>query len=175
MSIYHTGGGKVMLKKLALRLFYVVRRGSRILRSAKWHMLVAQCGKRFWVFGRIRMDMPEKIYIGDRVSLNDGVFLIGRDEIRLGHGVTLSPHVLVTSASMDVHQGLPPYPRATGPVVLEDGVWVGAGAIVLPGVTIGRNAVIAAGSVVNKDVPAGHLYGGVPAKMIKKIHDKDAA
>ena len=160
-----------MLKKLALKIFYMVRRGSRILRSAKWHLLVAECGTRFWVFGRIRMDMPEKVYIGDRVSLNDGVFLIGRDDIRIGHGVTLSPHVLVTAAGMDVHQGLPPYPRATGPVVLEDGVWVGAGAIILPGVTVGKNAVIAAGALVNKDVPAGQLYGGVPAKFMKQVHD----
>lgn len=158
-----------MLKKLARKVFYLVRKASRIARAGYWSMLVASCGKRFWVFGRVRMDTPEKIHIGDRVCLNDGVFLIGRDEIHIGHGVTLSPHVLVTAASMEINQGPPPYPRAIGRVVLEDGVWVGAGAIILPGVTIGKNAVIAAGSLVNKDVPAGTLYGGMPAKQLKVL------
>lgn len=164
-----------MIKKLALKLFYLVRKASRILRGWQWRLLVAECGQRFWVYGRVRMDMPEKVHIGSRVTLNDGVFLIGRETIHLGNGVTLSPHVLVTAASMDINQRPPPYPRAVGKVVIEDGVWVGAGAIILPGVRIGKNAVIAAGSLVNKDVPAGTLWGGMPAKQLKILDDNGAA
>ena len=55
------------------------------------------------------------------------------------------------------------------PIHLGKKVWIGSGAIVLPGVTIGDNSVIAAGSVVTKDVPENSVYGGNPAKLIKKI------
>jgi len=59
------------------------------------------------------------------------------------------------------------------PVTLEDGVWVASYAIILPGVTIGKNAVIGAGSVVTKNVPAGELWAGNPAKFIKKIENEE--
>ena len=59
--------------------------------------------------------------------------------------------------------------NAVGDVVIGDDVWIGANAVILPGVTIGSHVVVAAGAVVTKDVPANTLVGGVPAKIIKKI------
>ena len=55
------------------------------------------------------------------------------------------------------------------PILIQKNAWIGAGAIVLPGVTVGKNSVVAAGSVVTKDVPANTVVGGVPAKFIKNI------
>ena len=61
------------------------------------------------------------------------------------------------------------------PIVIEDGAWIGAGAIILPGITIGEYAVIGAGSVVTKDIPAYTIAAGNPCKLIRKIdgHDKE--
>lgn len=58
---------------------------------------------------------------------------------------------------------------STQPVVISDDVWIGANAVILPGVTIGRHCVIAAGAVVTKDVPDNTLVGGIPAKVIKQL------
>jgi maltose O-acetyltransferase len=58
---------------------------------------------------------------------------------------------------------------ASHPIVVEDEVWIGAGAIVLQGVTIGRGAVISAGAVVKDDVPAGTVAGGVPARVLRAV------
>lgn len=57
----------------------------------------------------------------------------------------------------------------SAPVVIEDGAWIASGAIICPGVRIGKDAVVAAGAVVTKDVPAGWMVGGVPAKFIKRV------
>lgn len=57
------------------------------------------------------------------------------------------------------------------PIVIESNVWIGAGATILPGVTIGENSVVAAGAVVTKDVPPNTIVGGVPAKFIKNVND----
>lgn len=57
----------------------------------------------------------------------------------------------------------------TAPVIIGDDVWVGANATILPGVTVGNYSVIAAGAVVNRDVPSGALVGGVPARIIKRL------
>ncbi|NTU65300.1 MAG: hypothetical protein HGB05_18340 [Chloroflexi bacterium] len=59
----------------------------------------------------------------------------------------------------------------SAPVTIQDGTWLGARCIVLPGVTVGRGSVVGAGSVVTKDVPPNTLVGGVPAKVIRSIND----
>lgn len=59
------------------------------------------------------------------------------------------------------------------PIVIEDNVWIGAGVHIMGGVTIGRNSVIGAGSVVTKDVPGNVIAAGVPCKVIREITDKD--
>ena len=59
------------------------------------------------------------------------------------------------------------------PIIVEDNVWIGGSATILPGVTIGKNAIVAAGAVVTKDVPANTIVGGNPAKVIRKIDEND--
>ncbi|HEX2917599.1 MAG TPA: DapH/DapD/GlmU-related protein, partial [Edaphobacter sp.] len=87
----------------------------------------------------------------------------------IGDDVMIGPNVSLITAS----HPLDPSERRTTtigkPIVLERGVWIAAGAIVIGGVTVGENSVIAAGSVVTKDVPPNTLVGGNPARVIRSI------
>lgn len=89
-------------------------------------------------------------------------------------GITLEDHVLIGPRVNLVTENHPLNPEdrralITKPIVIKRNAWIGAGATILPGVTIGENAVVAAGSVVSKDVAANTVVGGVPAKFIKYI------
>ena len=92
----------------------------------------------------------------------------------IGNGVMCAPNVTITSTGHPVH----PLYRAKGaqfslPVVIEDSVWLGANVVVMPGVTIGKNSVIGAGSVVTRDIPANVVAFGTPCRVIRPITDED--
>ena|SRR5579859_6864330 len=111
--------------------------------------------------------------IGLHCSINQGVFIQARSRVVLGDHVTLSPYVLILDAGLrpeDVFNGALSKEHYSAPVVLEDHVWVGAGAIILAGVRIGERSVVAAGAVVAADVPAYSVVAGVPAHVIKQIN-----
>ena len=103
-----------------------------------------------------------------RIGLHNtiiGPVTIG-DHVNLAQGITVTAlnHNFADTTKRIDEQGI-----TTRPVVIGDDVWIGANAVILPGVTIGRHAVIAAGAVVTKDVPEKTLVGGVPAKIIKTL------
>lgn len=109
------------------------------------------------------------IRIGRDVFINQNCTFYDLGGIDIGDAVMIGPNVsLITSG-----HPLAPSRRRTGvtaaPIVLDRNVWLGAGAIVIGGVTVGENAVVAAGSVVTKDVPADTLVGGNPAKPIRSF------
>lgn len=109
---------------------------------------------------------PALLEIGDDSSIGD------RTQIHCCHSVKIGRHVLiawdVNIIENDYHNpgGAPPEPR---PIVIEDEVWIGLRCIIVKGVRIGRGAIIAAGSVVTRDVPPFTLVGGNPAREIKKV------
>jgi acetyltransferase-like isoleucine patch superfamily enzyme len=115
-----------------------------------------------------------------RITIGAGSFL--NTNVRFGAGtdgrITIGQNVLVgpNTSFETVDHGLVYLPgrgrgSATKPIVIEDEVWIGAGTIVLQGVTIGRGSVITAGALVRDDVPAGTVAGGVPAQVLRAIDD----
>ena len=103
-----------------------------------------------------------------RVGLHNtiiGPVIIG-NHVNLAQGITVTAlnHIFEDSNKRIDEQGV-----STNQVVIEDDIWIGANAVILPGVTIGHHSVVAAGSVVTKDVPPHSLVAGVPAKIIKQI------
>jgi acetyltransferase-like isoleucine patch superfamily enzyme len=126
--------------------------------------------KSFCLFPPFYADFGKNITVGKNVFINScccfqdqGGIMIGDDAL-IGQRVTLAT----------LNHGIQPSDRVSlypAPITIGNKVWLGAGAVVLPGVSIGDNAVIAAGAVVTKDVSANTVVGGVPAKVIKNIQE----
>ena len=107
-----------------------------------------------------------RIRIGDRVFVNCGTVLISVLEITLGDDVALANEVYLMDSNS---HGVEGRPHVEAPVVIGDGTWVGARAMILPGVTIGKRVVVAAGSVVTRDVPDDVLVAGNPARVVRPL------
>jgi acetyltransferase-like isoleucine patch superfamily enzyme len=121
------------------------------------------------VFTPLYINYGKNTKIGKNVFINfDCVFL------DLG-GITIEDNVLIAPKVSLLSEGHPVSPNerqslVPGHIHIKKNAWIGAGATILPGVTVGENAVVAAGAVVSKDVPANTVAGGIPAKTIKSIN-----
>jgi len=113
-----------------------------------------------------------EIILEEGCAVMNGCELIARTSIRIGQKNLIGPYSWIVDA--DFH-GLAPdlrhTPGETNPVVIEENVWIGAKTIILKGVRIGKDAVVAAGCVVSKDVPAGAIVAGNPMKIIGSVYD----
>lgn len=107
------------------------------------------------------------ISLGVGSFINMGATLLDNAPIRIGAGVMMGPNVQIYTAAhaLNADERLAGVETAL-PVTIEDRVWIGGGAILLPGVTIGREAIVGAGAVVSKDVPAGARVVGNPARIL---------
>lgn len=134
-----------------------------------WSQL--QRGAKAQVHPSVSFRRGENIVLGDytRVQNNCCLWASPNSKIIVGDYTGLGPGTLIFSSNHKFEPGQPyvKQPWVEKGVTIGRNVWVGAGCVILPGVTIGDDSVIAAGSVVTKDVPAGALMGGVPAKQIR--------
>ena len=113
-------------------------------------------------------DCGKNIHVGKFVFFNAGCTMQDQGGVYIGDGVLLGHHTTIVTLNHGIH----PNERHNlhpAPVVIGNNVWIGSNATILPGVTIGDNAVVAAGAVVTKDVPTNTVVAGVPAKIVKKI------
>ena len=145
----------------------------RVLRKIYYKILSiyasALFGSSIHVYGKFKIGNYKNIKIGKDSVINYGVYIQGRDNVQIGERVTLSARAMIFDSGLDANKLLSNTGRGhiASFVKIEDDVWVGAGAIILPGVTIHKNSIVAAGSVVTKDVPSFTIVGGNPAKIIK--------
>ena len=123
------------------------------------------------VFPPFYTDFGKNITIGRHVFINACCHFQDHGGVTLGDGCQIG-HTVVFAT---LNHGIAPEDRVhtyPAPIVLGKNVWVGSNATILQGVTVGDNAIIAAGAVVTKDVPADTIVGGVPAKVIRGINEK---
>ena len=128
-----------------------------------------------FVHGPIQVGHMENIRVGANCSINRGVILQGYCGIDVGNNVVLSTNVMLLDAGLDFD-----VLRSTGqrlhvgkPIRLGDGCWIGAAAIILPGVTLGRNVLVGAGSIVTKSFPDDCVIAGNPARVLKRGSQDD--
>jgi maltose O-acetyltransferase len=145
------------------RRWYERALGARIAPGAGVHL-----GCHLWFYGpgQVRRD---GFVLGANSRINRACCLDVRGGLRVGENVSISPEVVILTASHGVDD--PEFRVATRPVVIEDHVWIGTRAMIMPGVALGRGCVVAAGAVVTRDVPPLAIVGGVPARALGERPD----
>lgn len=122
----------------------------------------------FWFLTPLYFDYGKNLSIGKNSFINFGCSFLDRGQIIIGDNVLIGPNCNIMTINHPVD---PTLRKATisKKIVIENNVWLGANVTVTPGVTIGENSIIGAGSVVTKDIPKNVIAAGVPAKVLKKI------
>lgn len=111
---------------------------------------------------------PERLILGDQVDIGEFTHIRANGGLRIGSRVLIAANVTITTRAHPVE--LPRWGVTTdAPIEIGDDVWIGAGAVILPGVTIGSGSVVAAGAVVTASVDPFTVVAGVPARPIKTI------
>lgn len=130
--------------------------------------LFGTMGDEVLVMPPFQCDYGYNIHLGRKVFINFNCVILDGGEVRIGNNVMLAPGVLINTPQHPVDAGERRTAREyVRPVIIGDDVWIGAGAVICPGVTIGEGCVIGAGAVVVKDIPAHSVAVGNPAKVVK--------
>ncbi len=138
---------------------------SRCVRGLYLRWYLGSLGEKCSIQMRCRFLNARKVHLGKRDVLNFGCLLDGRKfTIRVGNDVSIGPEATILTLGHDPQSAT--FADRGGDVVIGDRVWIGYRALVMPGVTIGEGAVVAAGAVVTKDVEPFTIVAGVPAKKI---------
>ena len=148
------------------------RKARRRLRRYYFSCILGAMGKDVQICDSVIVTDPEYTFLGNRVTINEGVILLTFDAsstITIGDDVTLSYGVNVITGGLDISDGMYGKKHVASSIIIEKNSWIGSQAIILSGVTIGRGAVVAAGSLVNCDVAPNTVVAGVPAKIVKTL------
>lgn len=139
---------------------------ARRWRVSLYRLFGGIAGRRVSLARTCSITNPWNVIIGDNSFIGEGVILVGSTTLEIGRDVCISSRVVIHGASHDITS--PTFNYTVAPVRVGDMAWIASDAIILPGITIGEGAVVAAGAVVTKDVEPWTVVGGNPAKFIKK-------
>ena len=143
-------------------------------REALMKKLFAEVGEGCYIEPPLHANWGKYTHLGDYVYANFNLTLVDDTHVYIGNHVMIGPNVTIDTGT---HPICPELRRDAVqynlPVHIGDNVWLGAGTIVLPGVTIGENSVIGAGSVVTRDIPANVVAVGAPCRVLREISDRD--
>jgi|Deesub1362A_J573_1020465.scaffolds.fasta_scaffold00528_18 maltose O-acetyltransferase len=131
------------------------------------------CKLRTFLYRMCGYSIGKDVYIGEDLIISDKLSELGN--VVIEDRVSIAPRVTLITSSSPNFSRIHPYVKTVelGKVKIEKDAWIGAGAIILPNVTIGEGAVVGAGAVVTKDVPPYTVVAGVPARVIKKLELKN--
>ncbi|KNY40914.1 galactoside O-acetyltransferase [Vibrio harveyi] len=145
-------------------------------RSNILNHLLASVGKNCHIEPPLRANWGCHTHLGDNVYANFNLTLVDDTHIYIGDHVMIGPNVTIATAGHPIDPELRrDIAQFNIPVHIGNNVWIGANSVVLPGVTIGENSVIGAGSVVTKDIPANVVAVGNPCRVLREIGEHDKA
>ncbi|KXF82822.1 sugar O-acetyltransferase [Enterovibrio coralii] len=156
--------------------FNHTRPSEAIKRREILERLLAEIGKDVYIEPPLRANWGKHTHFGDYVYANFNLTLVDDTHIYIGDHVMIGPNVTIATAGHPVDPDLRrKVAQFNVPVHIGANVWIGANSVVLPGVTIGENTVIGAGSIVTKDIPANVVAVGNPCRVLREIgeHDKE--
>ncbi|KZK08657.1 Maltose O-acetyltransferase [Lactococcus cremoris] len=131
-------------------------------------------GNNLYVTPPFQVDYGRHVEIGNNFYANMDCIFLDVNKIIIGDNVMVGPRVSFYTAGHPIDSEIRIEELEFGlPITIEDNVWIGGSATILPGVTVGRNSIIAAGAVVTKDVPSNSIVGGNPARLIRVINEDD--
>lgn len=138
----------------------------RLLQQAYWKTQLKTMGANAVVLPKVIIRFPEMVELGDNVIIGEFVHIWGLGGVTIGKDTMIAAHSSIISQTHDKYSRIYRESKILKPVVIGNNVWIGSGATILPGVTIGSGAIIGAGAVVTKNVDAGSVVVGVPAKVL---------
>jgi maltose O-acetyltransferase len=178
-------GGELHCLHLRLRLlntllFFLPRSCGNFLRTALYRLCGMKIGHGSLILGSMELvgrgRIWEKLHVGEDCQITTPLYADLNADITIGDRVAIGHHVvLVTTAHDMAWQGKRCGIGHFEPIRIEAGSWIGAGAMILPGVTIGHGSVVAAAAVVAQDVPPNTLVGGVPARPLKALPTQEGS
>jgi len=164
----------VAMREACARLvdrFNATAAGNDVERQQVLREVLGGLGSGSWIMPRFQCDYGVHITIGANSFLNYDPVLLDCARITIGDDVLIGPRAQLLTALHPVedHQARRERWESAAPITIEDNVWLGGGAIVCPGVTVGRNTVVGAGSVVTRDLPDHVMAVGNPCRVIRDL------
>lgn len=164
--------GRVMMINILKKIFLVIHKSfykMLDLKSFYYKFLLKKCGLNLKIYGNCYIKNPDKIIIGNNVSLNDGCYINGLGEIEIGNNVSISALSIIVSTGLNTKTLVLKKEHINKKIIIGNNVQIGAGTIILAGVTIGDNVIVGAGSVVTKNIESDSIVIGNPTKILRKI------
>lgn len=161
-------GGLKSLFDLCFRVYDIFQIGKawRAACLARIQRSLGACGHNLAIQLPVVLENPGSICIGNDVSLSGYTHFWGSGRITIGDRVMIGAHSSISASTHDYRTPSPRWTWVGKPVVIEDDVWIGSNCSILPGITIGKGAVVGAGAVVTKDIPPYAIVAGVPARIM---------
>jgi maltose O-acetyltransferase len=149
------------------------READREVRRRILRALFAAGGESVWMQPPFYCDYGSNIVLGERVFFNFNCVVLDVCQVTIGDYTLFGPAVQIYAATHPLEANLRRTQESGKPITIGSDVWVGGGAILCPGVTVGSRTVIGAGSVVTRDIPAGVLAVGNPCRVLREIREGD--
>ncbi|HEX2697006.1 MAG TPA: acyltransferase [Anaerolineales bacterium] len=157
----------IALIQAALDRNLIVERAGFNYRELYWRNRLKRLGKNSLFYPNVTIHFPENVSMGSGSSVAEFTHIWGRGGVEIGDNVLIASHAIITSQTHDATALVMRLSQVDQQVIIENNVWIGSNAIILPGVHIGAGSIVGAGSVVTHDIPSNSVVAGVPARFLK--------